>query len=107
MTTCGRHPSQALQIVRIYIVCINLLCSPSGQSPQHFFNTLIALIITFGPTSNGKMPLESRFQEARAFLVAVLIRTHDMPEHWYAPMLPADHPSSFCKLTGLTTEELN
>jgi hypothetical protein len=22
-------------------------------------------------------------------------------------MLPADHPSSFCKLTGLTTEELN
>jgi hypothetical protein len=30
-----------------------------------------------------------------------------MPEHWYAPMLPADHPSSFCKLTGLTTEELN
>jgi hypothetical protein len=30
-----------------------------------------------------------------------------MPEHWYAPMLPADHPSSFCKLTGLTIEELN
>jgi hypothetical protein len=30
-----------------------------------------------------------------------------MPEHWYAPMLPADHPSSFCKLTGSTTEELN
>jgi hypothetical protein len=22
-------------------------------------------------------------------------------------MLPADHPSSFCKLTGLTTEEPN
>jgi hypothetical protein len=22
-------------------------------------------------------------------------------------MLPADHPSSFCKLSGLTTEELN
>jgi hypothetical protein len=53
------------------------------------------------------MPLESHFQEARAFLAAVLISTLDMPEHWYAPMLPADHPSSFCKLTGLTTEELN
>jgi hypothetical protein len=46
-------------------------------------------------------------QEAHAFLAAVLISTLDMPEHWYAPMLPADHPSSFCKLTGLTIEELN
>jgi hypothetical protein len=53
------------------------------------------------------MPLESHFEEARAFLAAVVISALDMPEHWYAPMLPADHPSSFCKLSGLTTEELN
>ena len=55
----------------------------------------------------SKMPLESHFKEACAFLAAVLISALDMPEHWYAPMLPADHPSSFCKLTGLSTEELN
>jgi hypothetical protein len=53
------------------------------------------------------MPLESHFEEACTFLVAVIISVLDMPEHWYAPMLPADHPSSFCKLSGLTTEELN
>jgi hypothetical protein len=74
---------------------------------KRVLNTLIALIITFGWTSRGKMPLESPLQEVRAFLVAVVISILDMPEHWYAPMLPADHPSSFCKLTGLTTEELN
>jgi hypothetical protein len=74
---------------------------------KHVLNTLIALIITFGWMSHGKMPLESHFEEARAFLAAVIISALDMPEHWYAPMLPADHPSSFCKLSGLTTEELN
>jgi hypothetical protein len=74
---------------------------------KRVLNTLIALIITFGRTSHGKMPLESHFEEARAFLAAVVISALDMPEHWYAPMLPADHPSSFCKLSGLTTEELN
>jgi hypothetical protein len=74
---------------------------------KRVLNTLIALIITFGQMSRGKMPLESHFKEARAFLVAVVISALDMPEHWYAPMLPADHPSSFCKLSGLTTEELN
>jgi hypothetical protein len=63
--------------------------------------------MSFGWTSNGKTPLEAHFQEARTFLAAVIISILDMPKHWYAPMLPADHPSSFCKLTGLTTEELN
>jgi hypothetical protein len=75
---------------------------------KHVLNTLITVIITFGQISHGKMPLESHFQEARAFLVAVLISACDMPEHWYARMFPpANHHSSFCKLTGLTTEELN
>jgi hypothetical protein len=27
-------------------------------------------------------------------------------QHWYVPMLPDNHPSSFCQLLGLTTEEL-
>jgi hypothetical protein len=84
-----------------------LLCLHPAKVHKRVLNTLIALIITFGWTSHEKMPLESHFQEACAFLAAVLISTLDMPEHWYAPMLPADHPSSFCKLTGLTTEELN
>jgi hypothetical protein len=30
----------------------------------------------------------------------------DAPGHWNAPMLPDDHPSSFCKLTGLASGEL-
>jgi hypothetical protein len=37
---------------------------------KHVLNTLIALIITFGWTSHGKMPLESHFKEAHAFLAA-------------------------------------
>ena len=52
------------------------------------------------------MSLESHSQEARALLAAVLISVLDAPAHWYAPMLPVDHPSSFCKLADLTTEEL-
>jgi hypothetical protein len=70
---------------------------------KRVLNTLIALIITFGRMSCGKMPLESHFQEACAFVAAVVFNILDMPEHWYAPMLPADHPSSFCTLTGLTS----
>jgi hypothetical protein len=103
----GRHPSQALQIVRIYIFASICFALCPAKVHKCVLNTLIAQIITFGWASHGKMPLESHFQEAHTFLVAVLISTLDMPEHWYAPMLPTDHPSSFCKLTGLTTEELN
>lgn len=31
----------------------------------------------------------------------------EAPEHWCAPMLPDEHPSSFCRLAGLTTDELH
>jgi hypothetical protein len=73
---------------------------------KRVLNTLIALIITFGQTSHGKIPLESHFEEAHVFLAVGITSALDMPEHWYAPMLPADYPSSFCKLSGLTTEDL-
>ena len=53
------------------------------------------------------MPLESHTQEARSLLAAALISMLDAPQHWYAPMLPANHPSSFCQLLGLTEEELH
>jgi hypothetical protein len=50
--------------------------------------------------------LESYFQEARELLAATLISMLDAPEHWNVPMLLDNHPSSFCQLLGLTTEEL-
>jgi hypothetical protein len=36
----------------------------------------------------------------------IFIQLLDAPGHWYAPMLPDDHPSSFCKLTGLALGKL-
>ena len=53
-----------------------------------------------------KMSLESYSQEARRLLASFLSSLLDTPGHWYAPMLPDDHPSSFCKLTGLASGEL-
>jgi hypothetical protein len=52
------------------------------------------------------MPLESYFQEVRELLVATLDSMLNVPEHWYAPMLPDNQLSSFCQLLGLTSEEL-
>jgi hypothetical protein len=52
------------------------------------------------------MSLESYSQEARRLLASFLSSLLDAPGHWYAPMLPDDHPSSFCKLTGLASGEL-
>ena len=74
---------------------------------EHFNSILIAWIITFGPLYCPKMPLESHSQEAQTLLAAALISMLDEPQHWYAPMLPANHPSSFCQLLGLTEEELH
>jgi hypothetical protein len=65
---------------------------------SHICNTLIASIITFGLMDHQKMPLESYFQEARELLAATLVSMLDVPEQWYAPMLQANHPSSFCQL---------
>jgi hypothetical protein len=53
-----------------------------------------------------KMSLESYSQEAHRLLASFLSSQLDAPGHWYAPMLPDDHPSSFCKLTGLSSGEL-
>jgi hypothetical protein len=52
------------------------------------------------------MSLESYSQEARRLLASFLSSLLDTPGHWYAPMLPDDHPFSFCKLTGLASGEL-
>jgi hypothetical protein len=53
------------------------------------------------------MSLESYFEEARCTLTAFLISILQGPQHWYSPLLSEEHPSSFCSLFGLTTDELN
>jgi hypothetical protein len=53
------------------------------------------------------MSLESYFEEARCTLTAFLISILQGPQHWYSPLLSEGHPSSFCSLFGLTTDELN
>jgi hypothetical protein len=45
-----------------------------------------------------KMSLESYSQEARRLLASFLSSLLDALGHWYAPMLPDDHPSSFVSL---------
>jgi hypothetical protein len=45
-----------------------------------------------------KMSLESYSQEARRLLASFLSSLLDALGHWYAPMLPDDHPFSFVSL---------
>jgi hypothetical protein len=85
-----------------------ILISPHpAKHHRHVCSSLLALVIAFSQTGHQKMPLESRLQEAQALLVAALISALEAPEHWYSPMLPANHPSNFCHLLGLDTEELH
>ena len=53
------------------------------------------------------MPLESHSAEAKVLLAAFLTSALTRPQHWYSPSLPQDHPSSLCRLCGLTRKELN
>jgi len=55
----------------------------------------------------GEMSLESYSTEARSLLADFLISSLRQLEHWYAPMLPPEHPSSLSNLAGWTLEEQN
>jgi len=55
----------------------------------------------------GEMSPESYSTEARSLLADFLISSLRQPEHWYAPMLPPEHPSSLSNLAGWTLEERN